>query len=83
MGCAAPSGVAAGGTLNPAEKESGSMTAARARSTACAAVAILTAAVPACAQAAEVNVYTYREHKLIQPLLDTFSKQTGIDVNVI
>jgi iron(III) transport system substrate-binding protein len=31
----------------------------------------------------EVNVYTYRETKLIQPLLDTFAKDTGIKVNVI
>ena len=31
----------------------------------------------------EVNVYTYRETKLIQPLLDAFTKDTGIKVNVI
>ena len=31
----------------------------------------------------EVNVYTYREHKLIQPLLDAFTKDTGIKVNVV
>jgi iron(III) transport system substrate-binding protein len=31
----------------------------------------------------EVNVYTYRESKLIQPLFDAFSKDTGIKVNVI
>jgi iron(III) transport system substrate-binding protein len=37
---------------------------------------------PAFAQG-EVNVYSYREHKLIQPLLDAFTKDTGIKVNVI
>jgi len=30
-----------------------------------------------------VNVYTYREQKLIQPLLDAFTKDTGIKVNVV
>jgi iron(III) transport system substrate-binding protein len=35
------------------------------------------------AQSGEVNVYTYREHKLIQPLFDAFTKDTGIKVNVI
>ena len=35
------------------------------------------------AQANEVNVYTYREAKLIQPLFDAFTKDTGIKVNVI
>ena len=40
------------------------------------------AATPALAQG-EVNVYTYRESKLIQPLFDAFTKDTGIKVNVI
>src|SRR5215510_15044075 len=35
------------------------------------------------AQSGEVNVYTYREQKLIQPLFDAFTKETGIKVNVI
>jgi iron(III) transport system substrate-binding protein len=35
------------------------------------------------AQSKEVNVYTYREQKLIQPLFDAFTKDTGIKVNVI
>jgi iron(III) transport system substrate-binding protein len=35
------------------------------------------------AQSGEVNVYTYREHKLIQPLFDEFTRATGIKVNVI
>ena len=34
-------------------------------------------------QAGEVNVYTYRETKLIQPLFDAFTKDTGIKVNVV
>jgi iron(III) transport system substrate-binding protein len=37
----------------------------------------------ACAQTNEVNVYSSREHKLIQPLLDAFTKDTEIKVNVI
>src|SRR5436190_14428065 len=35
------------------------------------------------AQSGDVNVYTYRESKLIQPLFDAFTKDTGIKVNVI
>ena len=31
----------------------------------------------------EVNVYTYRETKLVQPLFDAFTKESGITVNVI
>ena len=31
----------------------------------------------------EVNVYTYRETKLVQPLFDAFSKDSGVKVNVI
>jgi iron(III) transport system substrate-binding protein len=37
----------------------------------------------ASAQANEVNVYSYRENKLSQPLLDAFTKETEIKVNVI
>jgi iron(III) transport system substrate-binding protein len=43
----------------------------------------LAALSPAHAQSGEVNVYTYREAKLIQPLFDAFTKDTGIKVNVI
>jgi iron(III) transport system substrate-binding protein len=32
---------------------------------------------------ADVNVYTYRETKLIQPVLEAFTKETGIKVNVV
>jgi len=37
----------------------------------------------AAAQSGEVNLYSYREQKLIQPLLDAFTKETGIKVNVV
>ncbi len=37
----------------------------------------------ALAQSGNVNVYTYRETKLIQPLFDAFTKDTGIKVNVV
>lgn len=41
-------------------------------------------ALSAAAQAqGEVNVYTYRESKLIQPLFEAFTKDTGIKVNVV
>ena len=40
-------------------------------------------AMPALAQSGEVNVYTYREAKLIQPMFDAFTKETGIKVNMI
>ena len=50
------------------------------RSLALSALAI-TLAAPAFAN--EVNVYSYREQKLIQPLFEAFTKDTGIKVNVI
>ena len=52
--------------------------------TATAALLCLTAfgASPASADG-EVNVYTYRETKLIQPLFDAFTKDTGVKVNVV
>jgi len=48
-----------------------------------AGAALLAAAGSALAQSGEVNVYTYRESKLIQPLFDSFTKDSGIRVNVI
>ncbi|MCB1368380.1 MAG: Fe(3+) ABC transporter substrate-binding protein [Rhodobacteraceae bacterium] len=38
------------------------------------------AALPAAAD--EVNVYSYRQPELVQPLFDAFTAKTGIDVNV-
>ena len=38
---------------------------------------------PALAQSDVVNVYTYREPGLIQPLLDRFTAETGIRTNVL
>lgn len=35
------------------------------------------------AQAAEVNVYSYRQPVLVKPLFDAFTRQTGIKVNVL
>jgi iron(III) transport system substrate-binding protein len=40
-------------------------------------------AATAFAQSGEVNVYTYREQKLVEPLFSAFTKDTGIKVNVI
>jgi len=37
----------------------------------------------AAADSNEVNVYTYREAKLMAPLFEAFTKATGIKVNVI
>jgi iron(III) transport system substrate-binding protein len=49
-----------------------------------AALVAALAAAPATAQSSgEVNVYTYRESKLIQPLFDAFTKETGIKVNTV
>jgi iron(III) transport system substrate-binding protein len=56
---------------------------ARALVTLALAGAAIPAAVPALAQSGEVNVYTYRERGLIQPLFDAFTKDSGIKVNVI
>ena len=37
----------------------------------------------AMAAGGEVNVYSYRQPSLIKPLLDAFSKETGIRVNIV
>jgi len=47
------------------------------------AAAIAAAATGTATAQGEVNVYTYRETKLIQALFDAFTKDTGIKVNVI
>src|SRR5689334_1265657 len=47
------------------------------------AVSAIIAGGSALAQSGEVNVYTYREAKLIHPLFEAFTKDTGVKVNVI
>lgn len=47
-----------------------------------AALALGAAALPALAQG-EVNIYSYRQEVLIRPLLDEFSKTSGIKVNIV
>jgi iron(III) transport system substrate-binding protein len=47
------------------------------------AVSPLFALSPAAAQDNVVNVYSYRQPDLIQPLLDAFTAETGIDTQVI
>src|SRR4029079_10362207 len=61
------------------------MTIFRASSAAAAALCLAASLAPtaAGAQSGEVNVYTYRETKLIQPLFDAFTKDSGIKVNVV
>ncbi|WP_210398191.1 Fe(3+) ABC transporter substrate-binding protein [Motiliproteus sediminis] len=39
--------------------------------------------VPAQAQAEEVNIYSYRQAFLIEPILDAFTEETGIKANVV
>lgn len=45
-----------------------------------AALALMTTALPVLAE--EVNVYSHRQPELIQPLIDAFTAETGIAVNV-
>jgi iron(III) transport system substrate-binding protein len=45
-------------------------------------LALFGAAFPALADG-EVNIYSYRQPELIQPLLDAFTKETGIKTNVL
>ena len=47
------------------------------------AVSLLSISVSAGALAAEVNIYSARKEKMIKPLLDQFSAQTGIKTNLI
>ncbi|WP_220720303.1 Fe(3+) ABC transporter substrate-binding protein [Agarivorans litoreus] len=47
-----------------------------------AVLASLVAATPALA-AEEVNLYSYRQQSLLQPLTDAFTEETGIKVNVV
>jgi iron(III) transport system substrate-binding protein len=47
-----------------------------------ATLSLLASAYPALADG-EVNIYSYRQPELIQPLLDAFTKETGITTNVL
>ena len=48
-----------------------------------AALAMALLAGPAPAQENVVNVYSHREPKLIQPMLDAFTADTGVKVNIV
>ncbi|MGL4496559.1 MAG: extracellular solute-binding protein [Beijerinckiaceae bacterium] len=48
-----------------------------------AMAAALSVTFPALAQSKDVNVYTTREKRLLAPMLDAFTKETGIQVNAI
>ena len=48
-----------------------------------AAAAGLAVIAAASAEAAEVNVYSYRQPFLVEPLFDAFTEKTGIAVNVV
>ncbi|MBC7579295.1 MAG: extracellular solute-binding protein [Tardiphaga sp.] len=50
---------------------------------AASAVAFIALGTPALRAAEEVNVYTYRETRLVQPIFEAFTKDTGVKVNVI
>ena len=43
---------------------------------------VASVALPALPALAEVNVYSYRQPQLIQPLVDAFTAETGIEVNI-
>ncbi len=47
------------------------------------ASAALLAASEAAMADGEVNIYSYRQPELIQPLIDAFAKETGIEANVL
>ncbi|WP_028725812.1 Fe(3+) ABC transporter substrate-binding protein [Paracoccus zeaxanthinifaciens] len=46
------------------------------------ALALIAGSVALPAMAEEVNVYSHRQPELIQPLIDAFTAETGIDVNL-
>lgn len=58
------------------------MTKLRLLSSLAIAVSLVAVSTPASAEG-EVNVYTYRQPGLIQPLLDAFTAETGIKTNVL
>ena len=62
------------------------MSFSRPQSILTAALVACTALLAACGEDAtenEVNVYSYRQEVLIRPLLDAFTEETGIQVNVV
>ena len=48
-----------------------------------AIAALLTSTIATAATAAEVNIYSYRQPQLINPILAEFTKKTGIKTNVV
>ncbi len=59
------------------------MTRTRILAAATAVASAMTLNSAAFAQSGEVNVYSYRENKLVQPLIDAFNRDTGIKVNIV
>ena len=53
-----------------------------ARALALGAVSALALSAGAAFAEGEVNIYSYRQPELIQPLMDAFTKETGIKTNV-
>ena len=47
------------------------------------AATVSTASAPPAAAAGEVNVYSYRQPFLVEPLFEAFTRESGIEVNVI
>ena len=60
-----------------------SISARRASFTSVAAAAMSLSALATASAADEVNIYSYRQPELIQPVLDAFTAQTGITTNVL
>lgn len=46
-------------------------------------IALMAATVTSVASAAEVNIYSYRQPQLIDPLLKAFTEKTGVKANVV
>ena len=53
------------------------------RTLALGAVSVLALSAGAAQAEGEVNIYSYRQPELIQPLMDAFTKETGIKTNVL
>ncbi|HYN38122.1 MAG TPA: Fe(3+) ABC transporter substrate-binding protein [Rhodospirillales bacterium] len=59
------------------------LSAGRVALAALAAVTVLLSPVPQANAAAEVNLYSFRQPQLIQPIIDRFQAESGIKVNVV